>query len=389
MKRFRQIGLIYLFVINSNIAFSQVSNLSDSVAQGVWHDLYEHDYIVSKDYTDFFKEQLFSYDSLLQKVKDEQIIMLNEIHLNPQCRILWLKLIRDLKPYGFNKLFIETLSIDDNELAERKYPVLQSGYYTKEAVFGNLIREACNLDYKILPYDDMHNFKGTDSSEIQAFLEKYGQVAAISPPNVSFLGGEKSFVEEYSREYNAYQNIKENLNPGDKVIILCGFAHLKETQSKYGAFQFPLAWYIKTDLGINPLTIDQTSMISNTAIKNTLYKTVANDEYQFFQNTNADFSAQCFGRAIGTSTDIVAVSPIERIENGRTNWLDSRGYEKIEVSNDVKNMELPVKLVLYYEDESADQVPADVFIYKEKSYPLYLYHISDKKVKLRLIDLKE
>src|SRR5690606_34637476 len=87
-------------------------------------------------------------DSIAHK---HQVILFNESHIDPRGRLFLTNLLPTLKAAGFTYLFLEGLREDD--INERGFPLQTSGFYTCEPMFGNLLRKAIQLGFKLIPYD--------------------------------------------------------------------------------------------------------------------------------------------------------------------------------------------------------------------------------------------
>ncbi|MCD4795286.1 MAG: hypothetical protein K8R54_18790 [Bacteroidales bacterium] len=81
------------------------------------------------------------------------VAMFNESHHISQHRAFIYSQLEILKSLGYNQLALETLNDKDSTLYERNYPVKKTGFYTNDPVYGNLIRKALELGFKLIPYD--------------------------------------------------------------------------------------------------------------------------------------------------------------------------------------------------------------------------------------------
>ena len=169
-------------------------------------------------------------EAIIERLKGEQVLMINEAHHVPQHRAFTLQLLESLYAEGFRYFAAETLS-EDPKLKERGYPQLGvTGFYTQEPVYGNLIREALRLGFKIVPYED--------SSEC---------VSAKENPY---------FCQNLREENQAKNLIARTLkqDPFARVVVHVGYGH--HTETAQGEWK-PMGYYFKQMTGIDPLTIDQ------------------------------------------------------------------------------------------------------------------------------------
>jgi hypothetical protein len=180
--------------------------------------------------------------------KDKKVVMLNEMHWHPKHRILALKLLEKLKENGFNYLAVEALDEKKDSLLNlNKFPIKSSGYYTREPYFAIFLREAIKLNYKIVGYDsfDTENREKTQAENIKSIIDK---------------------------------------DPNAKVFVYTGIDHILEKDLK----KKRMAEYFQNLTGINPLTIDQVELVSNslneiTFINSSLLKDIKK------VNSNVDF----------------------------------------------------------------------------------------------------
>src|SRR5690606_2084210 len=84
---------------------------------------------------------------LLKRIESERIVIINEAHQQPLHRVFTYQLLNDMYKQGFRYLGLETLDERDNLLNVLKYPFTDSGFYSKEPQFGELIREALRLGF--------------------------------------------------------------------------------------------------------------------------------------------------------------------------------------------------------------------------------------------------
>ncbi|AUD06073.1 hypothetical protein [Spirosoma pollinicola] len=69
---------------------------------------------------------------IIQRAQSEQLVIINEAHHNPPHRVFTASLLKGLYQAGFRYLAAETLYASDSTLNQRGYPLIGSGYYTRE-----------------------------------------------------------------------------------------------------------------------------------------------------------------------------------------------------------------------------------------------------------------
>lgn len=154
---------------------------------------------------------------------NENIVMLNEMHWNPNHRILATQLLNPLKENRYNYLAVEAVNQDFvADLNDRTFPTKNTGYYTREPFFGLFLRKAIEMGFKIVAYDDF-----------------------------------ESENRERTQAENLNQIFKED--PKAKVFVYAGIDHILE----YSVNSKKMAQYFKEITGINPVTIDQVELVGN------------------------------------------------------------------------------------------------------------------------------
>ena len=170
---------------------------------------------------------------ILQEAGNERILMINEAHHVPYHRIFTASLLQGLYDWGFRFFGAETLSDSslDNHLNERGYPILNSGFYTKEPQYGNLIRQALAIGYTVFPYE-------ADFTSIRTGKQR-----------------------EMAQARNIQRVVQEH--PDAKMLIHAGYAHIQE-DSVGGDWGKAMAGRVREFTGIDPFTINQEVLTDST-----------------------------------------------------------------------------------------------------------------------------
>jgi hypothetical protein len=158
---------------------------------------------------------------LIEKCKNERVVMLNENHFAPNNRILASILLDSLAKYGFNYFAAE--AIFDSNLNNRNFANANSGFYTREPMFANLIRKAVENGYNVFGYDYYTN----------------------------------------NREKEEAQNIYEQTFARDtaiKLFVYAGFGHIIE-QEQSNDNKMAREFFLMS--GIDPLSIEQTEYLTD------------------------------------------------------------------------------------------------------------------------------
>jgi hypothetical protein len=160
---------------------------------------------------DSIYKQAGTIDDLLKRADSTQIVMFNEAHNCPQHRYLVGTLLEKFYQKGFRYLGLEAF-YNDSLLIKKGYPTSGNGFYLREPVFANLVREAHKMGFKVFEYDSFSNNREVDQAK-----------------NI--------YDKTLSKDHKA------------KVLILAGYEHIPKSK---------MAGKLETISGIKPLTIDQT-----------------------------------------------------------------------------------------------------------------------------------
>ncbi len=288
----------------------------------------------------------------------QQVIMINEEHRTPLHRAFTLQLLPALYTKGFRYFAAETLNKSDaEELNKRGYPTQKTGTYSAEPVYGDLIRTALKLGFKVIPYD-VDDFNCTPK-----------------PDNPLSCQDERERVQAR----NLYDRILRE-DPQAKILVHAGRDHNAETQEE--GFSM-MAWHFRDISRIDPFTIDQMHMSErrNRSDEEPLYRYATSKwriaEPTVFQSANGDFWKA------GTNHDLKVFHPRDRYENGRPTWLRLGGLRKPHII-DFKKLKLsvaqrklksqePILMQAFFAEESPDAVPIDqIIIYQNQKIPVLM-----------------
>lgn len=274
-------------------------------------------------------------DYIVERSAGEQIMIINEAHHNPKHRAFTQSLLKGLYNNGYRYLGLEALS--DSLINQRGYAVGESGYYTCEPEFGNLIYEAKKLGFIIFGYEATQGKNGKE--------------------------------REIEQAKNIQQFLKKN-QPG-KVVIHCGFDHAYENEVQ--GWERAMAGRLKEYTGIDPLTIDQVKYTERSKAEYGHYFLYATEERQPF--VVIDQKQQVFnGLSEPKQTDIVVIHPITMYHHHRPDWLAAGKKEYQFPEEKLKKYHAPVQVLVYRSGEYENNgIPADITELETGSNkPLYL-----------------
>ena len=166
-------------------------------------------------------------ETIINEAEKHQILMINENHFYPNHRLLVSDLLEKLKEIGYNYFALEALTPKQDSILnlQGSYPTLETGFYTSEQNYSNLIRKAKRLGYEFIVYENTDNNKNRE----------LGQAENL---------------------YNKTFKIK----PNSKVLVLAGIDHILEEPTSNGKEW--MATIFKNKYDIDPLTVSQTHLKS-------------------------------------------------------------------------------------------------------------------------------
>ena len=268
-------------------------------------------------------EPVDAREYLIGRSKQAQIIIINEAHTYPRHRIFVHSLLQGLYDNGYRHLGLEALF--DTTLNERKFPILESGYYTREPAFGNLISAALDIGFVLFGYDDF-KYNGKDREIAQA-------------RNIA------GFMEK---------------NPSAKVLILCGHDHVIEGTPNNRSWEKAMAGRLKEFTAINPFTVDQAQCLE---------KSDASYDHPFIAMAGKGFpvvlvgkdGALFNGKRDSDQFDATIIHPATTYVNHRPDWLLSLEGRRVYDVEPARIFQHPLLVLAYRENEfEKDGIPADI-----------------------------
>lgn len=263
-------------------------------------------------------------DNLLNKIKNEKVVLINEAHSRIHPRAFILSILPKLKKLGFTHISFETLSYNKNKNID-----YTTGYYTKEPVYGELVRSAHKLGFIRFAYEDSIANKHTENQR------------------------------DSMQAVNIFNKIK-SAKPTDKFFIVVGYGHNSEDIQQEASF-ISVAMWLQILFKINPCTIDQLQFLENysnasfsrDSIHNKVPFYISKSEYK--KSNNYSYN------------DFYIIHPKTTLENNRPNWNKCYGLRN-ETKYKLKNKNKTVLIQAYYKSEYDlkninQKIPADQTFY--------------------------
>jgi hypothetical protein len=263
-------------------------------------------------------------DYIVNRSKTEKVIIINEAHHNARHRVFTHSLLQGLYDNGYRFFGLEAL--DDTLINQRKFPVLESGYYTKEPQMANLIVEAIRIGFTVFGYEAEAGLNGKERELAQA-------------ENIAKL---------------------MDKNPNAKFLIHCGYDHVIEGTPGNKSWEKAMAGRLKEKTGIDPITIDQVAYSEKGERKFlSPYILLANAEKPVIM---VNESGKTFnGSATNDQTDCRIIHPLTIFEDNTPNWLAMNGKRIKYTLPSSKILEYPLLVLAYRKNEfEQNGIPAAI-----------------------------
>lgn len=271
---------------------------------------------------------------ILGRSKEAQVVIINEAHHNPKHRVFARSLLTGLFQQGFTYLGIEAFSYEDSLFHQRRYPLLQSGYYIREPQFGNLVRTALAIGFSIFPY------------EAQGMALRNGK----------------------DREIAQAKNIQQILskNPHAKILLYVGYDHIRE-DSLRNSWGKAMAGRLKEFTGIDPLTIDQVEMDEKNQpnLENPYFKLTNNKAPTVYVSSTVKPFASS---RTSNKFDVSVFHSRTKYIFGRPNWLLENSNKLYKLKRNPAGMSCPCLVFAFRQSEKNDfgAVPVDIIEITDK-----------------------
>ena len=265
-------------------------------------------------------------DVILEMAKGRQAVFFNEAHSAPITRTLTVQLLARLREEGFNYFAAETLYLSDKNLNKRGYPIAESGFYTNEPIYAEMVRTALRLGYTVVAYD--------------------AENAGVGDPR------------ERAGADNLYNQVFKK-DPKARLVVDAGFAHVQKSGKYLGGSS--MGEFFHKVSGIDPLTIEQTMMIQHarTDQDHPYYLEIAHGQRLKVPSVFVSGS-KAWTLKPGEYDMSVFFPPQETASNERPDWLTLGGLRaQYGVAGEACNTHFPCLVEARYADEGMEGIPAD------------------------------
>lgn len=267
-------------------------------------------------------------EAIPELAKNYRAIFFNEAHNVPLTRTLTVQLLSKLRQEGFNYFAAETLYQTDTGLQSRGYPVKNSGFYTEEPIYAEMVRTALKLGFKVVAYEATSDTTGDAREKEQAV--------------------------------NLYHEVFQK-DPHARLVLDAGYAHIQSSGSFLGGSS--MAEHLHGLSGVTALTVEQTVMFPHQVSEDDhpYYDAVI----QHFHPTVPTVFLNSEGKpwTLRDGYDVSVFFPAQQLESGRPTWASLGGLRKpLPVSGNRCRHDYPCIVEAHYAGESVDSIPADTLV---------------------------
>jgi hypothetical protein len=280
--------------------------------------------------------------TIVERARSTSIVILNEAHHNSSHRAFALEVARALRPLGYSILAAEAFAnVSDAtesaramaELARDGYPRLRTGHYTKDPAFGDFVRQSLRLGYRPVAY------------------ERVRQPGSPTPQD-----------PVAAREQAQAENLMARIfasHPSAKVLIYVGGSHAAEAPL-VGAGGDWMALRLKRMTGIDPLTIDQTTLSDSSEWRaaRAYYRLVSGKARTRPVILFTGATPLVHGLYRG-AVDLQVVHPRTRLVKGRPAWLLAMGRRAAAIPRYLRPVAGRRLVQAFVASESTDAIPVD------------------------------
>lgn len=277
-------------------------------------------------------KQTPALDAIAELAKNRQAIFFNENHNIALTRTLTVEMLTRLRELGYDTFAAETLYYDDKDLTKRGYPNADTGFYTQEPIYAEMVRTALKLGYRVVAYE-----------------------------SESMATGD---AREREQARNLYTRVYDKQHPKARLVVNAGFTHIQKA-GKYFDGAAMAQHFIKLS-GITPITVEQTVMIQHDIVSgdHPVYRRIA-EEVKFDTPIVFRNDAGALWSLRPQAFDVSVVFPAEFFRRGRPTWATIGGLRvPYGINADLCRDTYPCLIEARYAGEGEDAIPADRLVFE-------------------------
>jgi hypothetical protein len=297
-------------------------------------------------------------ETILGLARGRRVVMFNEEHRSSRQRAFLHRLLEGLAAEGFTHLACETLA-EDEALIERGYPIVASGTYSRDPIYGELLRRAVALGFHLSRYEATAEQRVGDPDPL----------ASANRREAAQAGNLARLLEDESV----------------RVVVFAGRHHIGEAADEWT----PMASVLKSETGLDPLTVDLMLMeeLARPELEHPARRAaleaglLATGPVVLFDPSTRPYTP------LPGSLDLAVFFPDSVAVAGRPDWLALGGLRRpVAPELDLAVLDGPALLQAIVEGEDEQRaVPADQVIVRPGEPPRPLL-LREGRYLLRLLD---
>jgi hypothetical protein len=262
-------------------------------------------------------------DAIAKRAASHKVVIVNESHTVTRHRETTRQLLPKLRSLSFTVFAAETFTngpdpkppIDDH--ANVSWVHTNDGYYSREPVFGRLVREAKGLGYRLAAYEH---------------FDKPGEPTPTSD--------EESIRRREAGQAQNLAKVLSTMGPDERLLVHVGYSHAKETPQEWseGNEILWMAGQLKKLTGLDPLTVVQTECRSD-----------GGDTFLAISPNQAD----------SVWYDMLVSHPADVFAGGRPVWRRTLGDIEVSIPDSLRPTKDPVIIEAFVAGDPFDAVPID------------------------------
>jgi hypothetical protein len=276
-------------------------------------------------------------DAIAKRAASHKVVIINESHTVTRHRETTRQLLPKLRSLGFTVFAAETFTngpeprppIDDH--ANVSWVHRNDGYYSREPVFGRLIRDAKGLGYRLAAYEHFDK-----------------------PDEPTPTSDEESIRRREAGQAENLAKIISSMGPDERLLVHVGYSHAKEASQEWseGNEILWMAGELKNLTGIDPLTVVQTECRSD---------------------GGEPFLAISPDQADSDWYDMIVSHPVDVFADNRPVWRRAGGDIEVSIPDGLRLTKEPLIIEAFMVGDPFDAVPIDrIYVEPDENLPLLL-----------------
>ena len=280
--------------------------------------------------------------------RGRRLVMLNEAHDASRHRMFLAQVIRALHDEGFRCLAAETFGSGASDLRPGSSVSHDLGWYVRDPVFAEAVREALDLGWSLAPYEQRPDQKSADLS--------------------------LSDAATLTREQAQADNMRALLAaaPSSRILVFVGYGHLREKGDAFAA-------RFKRDTGIDPLTVGQAGVgafgphVEDAPPTQALLATFKPQRpVVLMQRGQVPASRATDAELTPELTDLMVLHPAQPDIDGRPHWLATDAL-RVRTAVQMPGGQGPRLIQAVHATDPDPAIPADQFLVGEEGGAVVLY----------------